>query len=150
MRETYERFRQSLTIDQKINVLLMVVGLVTAATLILAALIYPQVSSSSAGIEAQRESDQITACRSAYRADIDTAVLRLAIAQSASDELIRRGLAAVALRDRELLNEIAHEAERVDEAINDAVVNAARANDAYAQAVEQSAQDPDAFLASCK
>jgi hypothetical protein len=149
MRETYRRFRESLTIDQKINVLLIVVGLVTASTLILAALIYPQVTSSSAGIEAQADSDQIAACRSSYRAEIDTAVLRLAIAQSRSDELIRRGLAAVALRDRETLDEIAHEAERVDERIEQAVNDAARANDAYARAVEQSAEDPDAFLASC-
>ena len=122
---------------------------VAAITLVIGAVTLVYVLSGNSLNRTQLRSDQITACRSSYRADIDAASLRLDVAQAASDELIRRGLGAVATENDALLGEIAQQAIEVDQQIAQAVADVADANRNYSSAALQSTVDPDAFLESC-
>lgn len=138
------------SLERRTNVLLGGVFIVTLVTLMVAALIYPQASTGADNTRAQLRSDELAACRSTYRAEIDDASLILAIAQARSDEVIRRGLAAFAADNEPLLDELVAEGLEVDESITSAIEAVAAANSAYGRAVALSATSPDVFLRQCQ
>lgn len=138
----------STTIDQRINALLVAVAVVTLGVVLL---ILPTVTVSADNIQAQTRSDQITACRAAFRAEIDQAREQLYIATAESDDVIRRGLAAVAAGDDDLLADLVLEGIEVDQDIRAAITRLSLANEAYARAVDRSVgADQEAFLDDCR
>lgn len=135
--------------DRTVNWLLYAIGLVTALTLVVGFLGLREIAAGNTTLDAQRQSDRLDACREAHRTQIDDATVELLVAQAASDELIRRGFAAVALGDRDLLREVAEAAAPASARVQMALVKVAEATDAHAEALALSREDPKKFLARC-
>lgn len=134
--------------DRGVNLLLVAVLVVTLGTLLIAAVALPNILGQGSTLRAQVRSDEITACRSAHRANIDQA-------ESVSKDAESRRLdafAAVILAAAEdsdlaeatsLLRSTSLEAASARADVRDAV-------DAYDDAVAASSEDPDAFLVACQ
>ena len=109
---------------------------VAVGTLVLAGIILPAVLDSKAGLEAQEQSDEITACRSEYRVRID-------LAESARFDIVAAIIIAAAENDGATALELTTDLEaaqvRVDEVIAD-----------YDRAAGMSRTRPDEFIAECR
>lgn len=103
-----------------------------------------------AGIEAQRRSDEIAACRSEYRAPVDSAIDRLEAARVRRDDGLITGLVASVTNDRQALDRLVGDATEIREQTTDALKAKERATATYAKAVALSRTDPDAFLRACR
>ena len=101
-------------------------------------------------VDAQRRSDEVTACRSAWRTPIDQADAELELARNERDDAYLLGLAAAVTDDDQTLRDLLDQVPdvRVDVA---AAVEAKRvAAIEYEAAVQRSLRDPAGFLADCR
>jgi hypothetical protein len=137
-------------VEKRLNGIVWLTALITAATLILAAIGLPQIVRGADNTAAQRRSDDISACRSEYRSGIDDASLRLDQGNAQSLSHITNALAAVALDDNRRLAELAALAPSIEASKTDALDDLSVATKAYAKAVKLSRQDPSRFLELCK
>lgn len=136
--------------DRVLNAVLFGTAVVTVAILILLAFAIPQIRSGTANTKAQVRSDRLTACRSAFRTDIDSATLDLQVATAKGQTLITRAVGAAVTGDRELLRSIGFELLAVDVEKDQAIEDVDRANRAYKAAVLRSTDDPETFVAECQ
>lgn len=103
-----------------------------------------------AGIDAQRRSDEITACRSEYRAPIDQASDLLEAARVRRDDGLIAGLVAAVTDDDEGLADLIDEAEDIRAQTTQALAIREAATADYAAAVQLSRTDPSRFLQECR
>jgi hypothetical protein len=111
-------------------------------------LIAPAVYSARNNSDEVRRSNELAACRSELRADIDDATTSLEVANSQLLGLLPEGIAA-AMNDPTLLDELLGQAQAATAAQDDAVNELLAANARYRDAAELSADNPDEFLRQC-
>lgn len=118
----------------------------------------------SAGIDAQKRSDEIAACGREYRAPIDQASARLTLAtaardaaRTARDDAYLVGLIAAVQNDQAALGELIATAPAVRQAVadaqqevDDAAADVVAATDRYQRLARLSRTDPGEFLAACR
>lgn len=112
-------------------------------------LIAPAVYSARNNSDEVRRSNELAACRSELRADIDDATTSLEVANSQLLGLLPEGIAA-AMNDPALLDELLAQAQAASTAQDDAVAALLAANARYRDAAELSAEDPERFLQECQ
>lgn len=101
-------------------------------------------------VDAQRRSDEVTTCRSAWRTPIDRADAALEEARNARDDAYLVGLAAVVREDDDVLLGLLDEVPVVREEVAAAIEAKRQASRSYELAVQQSLRDPASFLESCR
>lgn len=108
----------------------------------------PAVYSTRNSADEVRRSNELAACRSELRADIDDASTRLDAANAQLLGLLPAGIAA-AMNDTGQLAGLLDQAQAATEAQSIAIDELMAANSRYRAAAELSADDPEAFLAQC-
>lgn len=136
--------------DKVLNLILFITAVVTVLTLAISAVALPQIMTGTSNTKAQVRSDRLTACRSAYRTDIDSATLDLSVASAKAQSLFTRAIGAAVTQDRVLLRDLAFQLVAVDEEKEAAIDAVATANQRYKAAVARSAADPAAFVNECQ
>lgn len=123
-------------VDRGINLVLVAVAIMTAASLVLLALAVPAVFSSRNNTSEVREGNELTGCRGAINAQVTAHLVEVILIQS-------EGLEAVvtendAARDSAIVR-LNRERNETREALA-----------VYQEAVARSRKDPGAFLAECR
>lgn len=108
----------------------------------------PAVYSARNSADEVRRSNELAACRSELRADIDDASTRLDAANAQLLGLLPAGIAA-AMNNTDQLAPLLEQAQTATEAQSIAIDELMAANSRYRSAAELSADDPEAFLAQC-
>lgn len=116
--------------------LLWISSIAACVTIVVVALIFTQVRGFAQASSADRESDEVAACRAELRGDIDLSTARV-------DEVILRGLSAVATGSDDQLGQILETAPAVLEDLNEAV-------DRYRDGTALSLVAPEQFVEQCK
>lgn len=109
----------------------------------------PAVYSTRNSADEVRRSNELAACRSELRADIDDASTALEVANSQLLGLLPQGIDA-AMTDPAGLAPLLDQAAATRDAQTAALDDLLAANARYRDAAELSAADPDAFLAECR
>lgn len=134
--------------DRTINGVLAVVAVLTAGSVIMLVIALPAIFSSRNNSDAVRQGNELAACRSEYRADIDDANTALAVANSRLVTLLPEGIAA-AMDDPAGLVPVLDAATSARAEVDVALVELRAATDRYRVAVSESRADPEGFLAEC-
>jgi hypothetical protein len=104
----------------------------------------------SQSVDAQRRSDEVTACRSAWRTPIDRADASLEEARNARDDAYLVGLTAVVNEDDATMADLLGQVPVVRQEVSEAIEAKRQASRAYELAVQQSLRDPAQFLEDCR
>ena len=121
--------------DRVITWIIIASAIICCLTLATAAAALPILIDARGSIQAQQRSDEISACRSEVRSDLD-------LATAAVEDLIFDGLTAVALADEAAVRAVAERAP-------DTRIERDLAVLAVGRAADLSARDPAAFLEWC-
>lgn len=112
-------------------------------------LVTPAVYSARNNTDEVKRGNQLAACRSEARADIDDASTALEVANSKLVGLLPAGIAA-AMSSPDSLDELLAEATAARDDLDQALAELQEANARYRTAVELSTDNPDLFLEQCQ
>lgn len=112
-------------------------------------LVTPAVYSARNNSDEVRRGNDLAACRSEARADIDDASTALEVANSKLVGLLPAGIAA-AMSNPDSLDELLVEATAARDELDEALADLQDANARYRAAVELSTDNPDLFLEQCQ
>lgn len=109
----------------------------------------PAVFSARNNTDEVRRGNELAACRSEMRADIDDATAALEVANSQLVGMLPEGLAA-AMNNPEQLQALLEQATAARADVDQAVADLVAANARYRESVELSTSNPDEFLERCR
>lgn len=115
----------------------------------LAVFVGPAVYSTRNNTDQVRVGNELAACRSEARADVDDASARLEVANSRLVSLLPEGIEA-AMNDPARLERVLADARAAGADAEDALVSLQAATDRYRAAVVASRDAPERFLADCQ
>lgn len=136
--------------DRTLNIIVVITAVVTAGTLVLAAIALPVIFDSRATSEQAARSNDLIACRSTFAAAVNDATSDRLAAIDARDNLTSRALELLLRGDKEAALRVAAAGAVARARVDRASRRVAVATDRYVAAVRLSRTDPARFLARCR